>query len=274
MARKKTATMNDDGVITPEEPVVFQTMPLERMDTLSEMYPDLFPDTQKKREQWSLHIKLVAVIVVCLMFAGFVIYNYNSYVSLLSMAVSQRSQIDAELQRRANLVPNLVEAMGIYTVYENQLVSHLAEVRVELVNTASGGARGKPIRSMEDAISRLLAIVERYPDLKANTTFQTLMTQLAETEDRIVEQRAIYNQAAMAYNNRLKSIPGCFLRYPFRLKEIEYFKAETAVKELPMVKLDLARLQKLKSLTEVPGSDNEKDGSEAVGEIEGQTSQP
>ena len=127
---------------------------------------------------------------------------------------------------------------------------------------------------MEDAISRLLAIVERYPDLKANTTFQTLMTQLAETEDRIVEQRAVYNQAAMVYNNRLRSIPGCFLRYPFRLKEIDYFKADTAVKELPMVELDLARLQELKSLTKPSSSDNENDGTAIAGEIEGQTSQP
>ena len=281
MGRKKTAAMNDNNVIMndnnvimPGEPVVLQTMPLERMDTLSEMYPDLFPDAQQQKKKWNLHTKLVAVIVVCLIFAGSIIYGYNSYVSLLSMATSQRAQIDAELQRRANLVPNLVEAMGIYAVYENQLVSHLAEVRSELVDTNSRGTGRKPIKSMEDAISRLLAIVESYPDLKANTTFQTLMTQLAETEDRIVEQRAIYNQAAMVYNNRLRSIPGCFLRYPFRLKEVEYFKAEAAVKELPIVELDLARLQELKSLTKLSSSDSKKDESKVSGEIERQTSQP
>lgn len=250
MAKKKVS-MNNNDVTVEGEPTVLPTMPLERMNPLSEIYPDLFPNLQEKR-RWNIPLKLIATIIAFLAVAGSLIYYFNLYVGLLAAVNSQSAQIDSELQRRANLVPNLVKAMETYTVYENQLVSHLAEVRSTLVNEPpsinkeglKNSSSEKPIGSMEEAISRLLAIVERYPDLKASTTFQTLMTQLAETEDRIAEQRAAYNRTAMAYNNQLKSIPGCFLRYPFRLKNVEYFEAEATVKKLPIVELDLTQLQK------------------------------
>lgn len=249
MGDNRTASMDNDNVIMPGDPVIFRTMSLERLDTLHEMYPDVFPGAHKNRK-WNTHTKLITTVIILLVVVGLVIYYFNMYVNLLTTATSRRAQIDTELQRRANLVPNLVRAMEIYTVYENQLVSHLAEVRSELLDSGVGaianGAKGKPGltgNTIENAISRLLAIVERYPDLKASETFKTLMIQLAETEDRVTEQRSEYNLAAMEYNNQLVSIPGCFLRYIFRLNTIEYFEAETAVKELPIVELDLTQLQ-------------------------------
>lgn len=249
MAKRRLRVDNDD-VIVAREPVILPTMPLERTDMLSEVYPDLFPNVQRKHRR-NIPVKLVTIIIVLLAVAGFFIYYFNSYVSLLTAANTQIAQIDSELQRRADLVPNLVQAMETYTVYENQLVSHLAEVRSESVSkptaTDGGGLKNsslpKPIGSVEEAISKLLAIVERYPDLKASATFQTLMTQLAETEDRIAEQRAAYNRAAMAYNNKLNTIPGCFLRYPFRLNTVEYFEAGATVKKLPIVELDFTQLE-------------------------------
>lgn len=249
MARKaasaessRTASVVNDNVISPGDPVILRTMPLERMDTLHEMYPDLFPDVHVKRKQ-SVHRKLVIAAAIFLVFVGVLVYFFNSYVGLLTMANSHKAQIDAELQRRADLVPNLVKAMEIYTIYENELVSHLAEVRSELLEKTPANVSGGTKNVVESAISRLLAIVERYPDLKASETFTTLMTQLAETENRVTEQRAAYNSAAMTYNNQLRAIPGCFLRYAFRLDDLEYFKAETAVRKLPIVELDLTQLQ-------------------------------
>lgn len=249
MGDRKTTSANNDNVIMPGDPVILRTMPLERMDTLHEMYPDVFPSVHEKRKGNAL-TKLITAVIIFLVVVGFVIYYFNTYVGLLTKANSHKAQIDTELQRRANLVPNLVRTMETYTVYENQLVSHLAEVRSELLDSGMGaiasGAAGKPGltgNTIENAISRLLAIVERYPDLKASETFKTLMTQLAETEDRVTEQRSEYNLAAMEYNNQLASIPGCFLRYIFRLKPIEYFEAEAAIRELPIVELDLTQLR-------------------------------
>ncbi|MFC1715157.1 LemA family protein [Candidatus Poribacteria bacterium] len=244
MARKKTAFVDNSGAIVPEEPVILQTMPLERTDALSEMYPDLFPSAKKRKDIWNRHTKLATALIVLLIVAAYIIYSYNSYVNLLSIVTAEQAQIDSELQRRSDLVPNLVESMGIYTVYENKLVSHLAEVRSEVVG-ANGAAGRKPklVGSVEDAISKLLAIVEQYPDLKANTTFEALMTQLGETEDRIVEQRNTYNAAAREYNNKLQAIPGCVLRYTFRLKLVEYFEADEEVRKLPIVELDLTKIQ-------------------------------
>ena len=247
----KQVSMNNNEVILEMEPEILPAMPLERTNTLSEAYPDLFLDVQKKRRR-NIPVKLTMVIIAFLAIVSFLIYYFNSYVSLLTAANTQSAQIDSELQRRANLVPNLVKAIETYAVYENRLVSHLAEVRSESVNETSSindeGLKNtlssKPVRSIEEAISRLLAIVERYPDLKASATFQTLMTQLAETEDRIAEQRSTYNRTAMAYNNKLNTIPGCFLRYAFRLNPVEYFEAEIGAEKLPIVELDLTKLQK------------------------------
>ena len=249
MARKKGWRNTQDEILDVEA-VVLPASPLERMGTLSEMYPDLFPDVRRE-PRWKLPVKLLTILGSFLAVVGVIVYCFNGYVNLLTKATSQRAQIDTELQRRANLVPNLINVMETYAVYERQLVSHLAEVRAALVNEPpsmnQGGLRnassGEPIQSLEEAISRLLAIVERYPDLKASATFQTLMTQLAETENRIAEQRGVYNRTARAYNNKLQSIPGNLLRYPFRLKLIEYFEAEGTVRKLPIVEVDLTQLQ-------------------------------
>jgi len=256
MAKKKASINNK--VIVEGEPVspalnggAFPTMPLERVDTLSEIYPDLFFDVPKKRK-WNIPVKRITIAIVLLTVASYLVYYFNVYVNLQTTIDAQKAQIDSELQRRADLVPNLVRSMESYTVYENQLVSHLAEVRSTLVNERPGinkkggknSSASKPMRSFEDAISRLLAIVESYPDLKASAAFQTLMTQLAETENRIAEQRVAYNRAAMLYNNRLKSIPGFLLALLFRLKPVKYFEVDEALKKLPSVELDLTKLQK------------------------------
>lgn len=242
MRDSKTSSANNDDVIMPGDPVILRTMPLERVDTLHEMYPDVFPSVHEKRKR-NVRTRLVTVIAILLVFVGVIIYFFNVYVGLLTKANAHKAQIDTELQRRADLVPNLVKAMETYTVYENQLVSHLAEVRSELLDNTPANVAGGSGNVVENAMSRLLAIVERYPDLKASETFTTLMTQLAETEDRVTEQRSAYNSTAMVYNNQLVAIPGCFLRYVFRLKTIEYFEAETAVRRLPIVELDLTQLQ-------------------------------
>jgi LemA protein len=170
----------------------------------------------------------VGIIVLALvLFLGWMIKTYNMFVGLRNKVRNSWSQIDIQLKRRFDLIPNLVEVAKGYAKHEKDIFTAFAEARtmyhqssesnnVELAAKAESGLNG--------AISRLLAVSEQYPELKANTNFQTLMEELSDTEDKITYSRQFYNDHVMKINNQVEMFPSNIVASMFHFKSESFFE--------------------------------------------------
>jgi LemA protein len=145
------------------------------------------------------------------------------------------AQVENQLQRRADLIPNLVNTTKGYMKHEKEIFTHIADARAKLAGATTIPEKIKAYTSLEHALGRLLVIVERYPDLKANQTFVRLMDELAGTENRIAVERRRYNEAVKTYNMLIKRIPGRFFANIFGFEEATYFEVKEEVKQVPKV---------------------------------------
>ncbi len=134
------------------------------------------------------------------------------------------SQIDAQLQRRADLIPNLVSTVKGYAVHEESIFAEVADARSRLIAAPGPAAKAEAGAALESALGRLLAIAESYPELKANTNFIRLQDELAGTENRIAVARTRYNDAARDYNMAIRQFPGSFFAPGLGLEAAEYFQ--------------------------------------------------
>ncbi len=168
-----------------------------------------------------LILTLIAVVVVILLM--FFLY-YNRFVLLSNRIDNSFSQINVQLKRRADLIPNLIETVKGYAKHEKVAIKTVTDARKALV-----GAKGleKKINAntlLESALGKLFAIAEAYPDLKANTNFLELQRELSTTEDRIAYARQFYNDSILAYNNMVQKLPGKIFAEIYGRKEKEYLK--------------------------------------------------
>ena len=179
-------------------------------------------------------VAVIAVLAIALysMFAG----NYNRFVQMDVGIKAAWSQVENQLQRRYDLIPNLVETVKGYAKQEK-------DVLVEVTNARSkvGGAGTVPDKiaannELSGALSRLMVVVERYPDLKSNQNFLKLQDELAGTENRIAVERMRYNDAVKIYNQAIRTFPANFVAGMFGFKEAAFFKVEEAAKAAPKVK--------------------------------------
>jgi len=179
-------------------------------------------------------VAVIAVLAIALysMFAG----NYNRFVQMDVGIKAAWSQVENQLQRRYDLIPNLVETVKGYAKQEK-------DVLVEVTNARSkvGGAGTVPDKiaannELSGALSRLMVVVERYPDLKSNQNFLKLQDELAGTENRIAVERMRYNDAVKIYNQAIRTFPANFVAGMFGFKEATFFKVEEAAKAAPKVK--------------------------------------
>jgi len=179
-------------------------------------------------------VAIIAVLAIALysMFAG----NYNRFVQMDVGIKAAWSQVENQLQRRYDLIPNLVETVKGYAKQEK-------DVLVEVTNARSkvGGAGTVPDKiaannELSGALSRLMVVVERYPDLKSNQNFLKLQDELAGTENRIAVERMRYNDAVKIYNQAIRTFPANFVAGMFGFKEATFFKVEEAAKAAPKVK--------------------------------------
>jgi LemA protein len=179
-------------------------------------------------------VAVIAVLAIALysMFAG----NYNRFVQMDVEIKAAWSQVENQLQRRYDLIPNLVETVKGYAKQEK-------DVLVEVTNARSkvGGAGTVPDKiaannELSGALSRLMVVVERYPDLKSNQNFLKLQDELAGTENRIAVERMRYNDAVKIYNQAIRTFPANFVAGMFGFKEATFFKVEEAAKAPPKVK--------------------------------------
>ena len=183
-----------------------------------------------------LWIALAVVAVIAISLYGFFKGTYNDFVSLDQQVKSSWSQVENQLQRRYDLIPNLVETVKGYAKQEK-------DVFIEVTNARSkvGGAGTVPDKisannELSSALSRLLVVVENYPELKSNVNFLKLQDELAGTENRIAVERRRYNEAVQAYNVKIRSFPANLLAGMFGFGPAAFFEAPAAAKTAPPVK--------------------------------------
>jgi len=181
-------------------------------------------------------IVVAVVLVVLLALGGMLLGNYNRIVTENEAIDASWAQVENVLQRRGDLIPNLVETVKGYAAHEKEIFENVAEARSRLAGAAGPREAAAANAGLTSALGRLLAIAENYPLLRANENFVRLQDELAGSENRIAVERRRYNEAVRAYNTRIKRFPGSLVAGFFRFGEREYFEAEEAAKEVPKVK--------------------------------------
>ena len=182
---------------------------------------------------------LVGVLVVGLIIGGFLWSSYNSLVTANETVENQWAQVEAQYQRRFDLIPNLVEAVKGAMAQEQAVFGGIAEARTRYAGAVSADEKAVAATEMEGALSRLLVVMESYPQLLSTNTVQTLMAQLEGTENRISVERGRYNDTVKVYNLKIKTIPSKWLAGTFGFTERNYFEAAPASAEAPKVDLKL-----------------------------------
>lgn len=181
-------------------------------------------------------IGCVGVLVLLALVVGFsLVGRYNSLVTANENINSSWAQVENVLQRRADLIPNLVETVKGYAAHEKEIFEQVAEARGRLAGAASPAEATAANAGLSSALGRLLAIAENYPDLKANENFIRLQDELAGTENRIAVERRRYNDAVREFNTSVKRFPNNLLAGMLGFAEREYFEAEEGAKEVPQV---------------------------------------
>jgi len=182
---------------------------------------------------------VVIWIVVIVVIAGLIWYitGLNKVVRMDEATSESWAQVETQLQRRTDLIPNLVETVKGYARHEKEVFTYIADARKAWAGARSVQEKISAAGTLEGALSRLMLIVERYPDLKANQNFLKLQDQLEGTENRISVARMRYNQAVKAFNTYIREVFGRFFA---RRKGLDrphpYFEAEQGAKSVPEVK--------------------------------------
>jgi LemA protein len=193
--------------------------------------------------KWALGIVVLGAVVVGLALAG----GYNSLVGLDQAVQAQWAQVESAYQRRADLVPNLVETVKGAAAFEKDTLTAVTEARSRVGQGAGGNPPTDPAafakfqqaqEGLTSALSRLMVVVEQYPELKATQNFRDLQAQLEGTENRISVERMRFNEAAQAFNTRRQSFPTVLIAGLFgeRFKEKAYFKSQAGAETAPKVK--------------------------------------
>ena len=171
----------------------------------------------------------VVVLVVVLAVVG-----YNRLVRLRNEANTGWANIDVQLERRGDLIPNLVEAVRGYAAHERGVFEEVTKARSALREAATPAAAGEANDILSAALGRLFAVAENYPDLKASANFLRLQDELTDTEDKISAARRYYNSTVMHYNTGIQSLPWVLVARPLGFREKEFFSAEgdTAVPQV------------------------------------------
>lgn len=176
---------------------------------------------------------IIGVIVLILIWF---ISTYNSLVVLRNKKDNEWSQIDVQLKRRADLIPNLVETVKGYAKHESETLEDVVKARNTYVTATTENDKVKASNELEGALTKLFALAESYPDLKANTNFISLQNDLKETEDKISYARQFYNDAVLTYNNKVTMVPSNIVASIANFKTGVFFEALEKDKEAPQVK--------------------------------------
>ena len=181
-------------------------------------------------------IMLILVIVVIIIFlGGTVVHLYNNLVSLRNRVKNSYSQIDVQLKRRNDLIPNLVETVKGYAGHEKEVLEEVTRARSNVMNASSIEETSAADNQLTGALKSLFAVAENYPDLKANSNFQQLQSELSDTEDKIAYARQFYNDVVLKYNNACEQFPSNLFAKMFNFEKAEFFEAPQEERTAPKV---------------------------------------
>jgi LemA protein len=178
---------------------------------------------------------LLAVLAVVVIFVLSMVGSYNSLVSTRENVNGQQANVQTMLQRRSDLIPNLVETVKSYASHETEVFTAIADARAKLAGSTTMAQTSEANTEMTSALNRLLVVVENYPNLKADTQYTALMDELAGAENRIAVARKDYNDAARSYNQRIQTFPNVILAGMFGFEKADYFEAAEGAETVPTV---------------------------------------
>ena len=178
----------------------------------------------------------IIVVIVVVILVAFLVISYNGLVRSRNQVENAWSQIDVQLKRRIDLVPNLVETVKGYAAHERQTLEAVVTARNSAIAAPdTPAAQAEANNMLSGALRQLFALSEAYPDLKANQNFLALQEELTATEGRVAYARQFYNDSVLAYDNKLESFPTVIIAKMFNFVAKEYFEAEDQARIAPTV---------------------------------------
>ena len=184
------------------------------------------------------NIILIVVVAVIAIIIITLIGSYNGMVSKSEAVDTALSNLNVNLQRRADLIPNLVSTVKGYTSHETEIIDKITEARSNLVNAKNVEEKSKANSELSKSLDGLMVIVENYPELKSSENFQQLSDELAGTENRIAVARKDYNSAVKTFNTTIKKFPNNMLAGMFGFEKGTYFEADEQSTEVPNVNFE------------------------------------
>jgi LemA protein len=180
-------------------------------------------------------IAIVAIIGIALVL---IVPKYNSLVNGEEQIESSWAQVENQLQRRFDLIPNLVQTVKGYAAHEEEVFTQIADARTQYGGAATVEEAAEANDDLTSALSRLLVVVENYPQLKADVQFTQLMDELSGTENRLAVARQDYNEVVRTFNSDVRSFPGNLIAGMFGFEQKEYFEAASGAETAPSVNFD------------------------------------
>lgn len=169
----------------------------------------------------------IIVLVVLVILVFWIVGMYNGLVRLRNQVKNAWSQIDVQLKRRHDLIPNLVETAKGYMKHERDTLEAITNARSQAVQAQGVANQAKAEGELNNAISRFMLVVENYPDLKASQNFLSLQEELASTENKVSFSRQFYNDQVLGFNTKIESVPTNIIAGMFNFKQAEFFEIET-----------------------------------------------
>ena len=169
---------------------------------------------------------IIILVIIAVIIIGF-ISIYNSLVTLKNQVANSEGQINTQLQRRFDLIPNLVETVKGYMNHEEAVLTNIAELRTSWAKASSIEEKSNLDNQLSGALKTIMAVSENYPDLKANQNFLELQEQLQNTEDRLAASRQIYNNTATTYNTKLETFPSNVIASMFHFTKVNLFEVDS-----------------------------------------------
>ena len=180
----------------------------------------------------------IMILVLIIVVVGFfVMTTYNALIKLRNRAEEAWSDIDVQLKRRYNLIPNIVETVKGYAAHEEGVLTKVTEARSNAINATNMKDQASAENMLSGALKSLFAVAENYPDLKANENFLQLQNELVDTEDKIQAARRFYNGVVKDFNTKIQQFPNNMIAGMFKFEEREFFEIENA-EEKEVVKVD------------------------------------
>jgi LemA protein len=180
-------------------------------------------------------IWVIVLVVLVLIVVVAAVAIYNRLVRLRNRAENSWAQVDVQLRRRYDLIPNLVEAVKGYAAHERGTFDEVTQARTAAQQAKGVAEQAEAENVLTAAIGRLFAVAEAYPQLRATENFQQLQAQLAETEQKIAVARQVYNDTVLSYDNALETVPTNIVASLFGFRPQAYFETEGAAREAPAV---------------------------------------